>query len=181
MNRAYLSLGSNIDPEYNLPAAVQLLGEYGLVLTSSHVWESRAVDDSNQPNYLNAAVLLETHISARLLRLQVIRNIEHALGRTRDPQDPHTARVIDIDIMLFNRDIIILGQRKIPDEEIMERAFVALPLAEIDPDYIHPENGQTLTEIADGFVTADLPLKRRDEVHLLAQIGISNSNAPPRH
>ncbi len=176
MNRAYLSLGSNIAPEKNLPTAVYLLGEYGLVRASSHIWESPPVDGKNQANYLNAAVLLETQLSATILRLQAIINIENVLGRSRDPQNPHAPRPMDIDIMLFNRDIISLGHRHIPDAEILERAFVALALAEIDPDYVHPENGQTLAEIADSFDDPDSALKRRDDLHLLAQIGIPTTH-----
>lgn len=173
MNRAYLSLGSNIAAEKNLPAAVQLLREYGVVRAISSVWESPAHTGADPPNYFNAAVLLETQLSAPSLRHQAITHIETALGRVRIPQNPQAPRPIDIDIMLFNRDIISLGHRRIPDAEILERAFVALALAELDPEYAHPETGQTLSEIADGFSAANPLLKRRDDVQLMGQKGKS--------
>jgi 2-amino-4-hydroxy-6-hydroxymethyldihydropteridine diphosphokinase len=175
MNRAFLSLGSNIAAEKNLPAAVQLLREYGVVRTSSGVWESPALEGADHPDYLNAAVLLETPLSAVSLRHQAINHIERVLGRVRNPRNPHAPRPIDIDIMLFNRDIISLGHRHIPDGEILERAFVALALAELDPDYIHPLTGQTLAQIASGFSDESLRFRRREDVNLMAEKGISTA------
>ncbi len=175
MNRAYLSLGSNMAAEKNLPKAVQLLRKYGEVRATSSVWESSALGGVDQPNYLNAAVLLETPLSPASLRHQAITHIESVLGRIRNPQNLHAPRPMDIDIMLFNRDIILVGQRHIPDAEIFERWFVALALAEIEPDYVHPETGQTLVEIADSFSTPDSPLKRREDVQLIVQKGLSTA------
>ncbi len=175
MNRAFLSLGSNIAAEKNLPAAVRLLREYGVVRTSSGVWESPALEGADHPDYLNAAVLLETPLSAVSLRHQAINHIERVLGRVRNPRNPHSPRPIDIDIMLFNRDIISLGHRHIPDGEILERAFVALALAELDPDYIHPLTGQTLAQIASGFSDESLRFRRREDVNLMAEKGISTA------
>jgi len=147
VNLAYLSLGSNVEPEHNLPAAVARLARFGHVRAVSTVWESAPVGLVDQPNFLNAAVLLETEFSAQALREQAIAEIEAALGRVRT-ENKNAPRTIDIDIMLFNRDVLQVGRRHIPDPEILERPFVAIPLAEIAPDYIHPETGQTLQQIA---------------------------------
>ena len=146
-NLAYLSLGSNIEPERNLPAAVKLLARYGYVRAVSSVWETEPVGKADQPKFLNAAVLLETVLSAQALREQAITQIEGSLGRVRT-EDKNAPRTIDIDIMLFNHDTLQIGQRHIPGSDILERPFVAIPLAEIDPDYVHPETGQTLQQIA---------------------------------
>jgi len=146
-NLAYLSLGSNIEPERNLPAAVALLAQFGRVRAVSNVYETAPVGFPDQSDYLNAAVLLETTFSARALREEAITQIEAALGRVRT-ENKNAPRTIDIDIMLFNRDVLQIGKRHIPDSEILERPFVAIPLAEIAPDYVHPETGQTLKEIA---------------------------------
>src|SRR5512146_3060036 len=132
-NRAYLSLGSNIAHEFNLPAAVMRLTAFGRIVAVSSVWESRPVGFADQPDYLNAAVLLETPLSAQELRDMAIVAIEAALGRVRS-ENKNASRTIDIDIMLFNRDIFRVGRRRIPDPEVLERPFVAIPLAEIDPD-----------------------------------------------
>lgn len=164
-NLAYLSLGSNIEAERHLPAAVAHLAEFGRVQAVSTVWETPPLGFSQQPNFLNAAVLLETHLSAQTLRQAAIAQIEAALGRVRS-QNKNGPRTIDIDIMLFNRDIIRFGQRRIPDPEVLERPFVAIPLAEIAPDYVHPETGQTLQSIASQFDPTSVGMCRRDDVIL---------------
>jgi len=150
-NRAFLALGSNIDPVNNLPAAVEKLSSYGTVLATSTVWESAPFDGSAQPNFWNAAVFFETSLSANELKFTAIDEIENALHRVRDPGDKNAARTIDIDIALFNREILRVGNSTIPDPALLERAFIAIPLAELDGDYVHPETHQTLSQIADQF------------------------------
>jgi 2-amino-4-hydroxy-6-hydroxymethyldihydropteridine diphosphokinase len=164
-NLAYLSLGSNIEPERNLAAAVQRLSQFGRVRAVSAVWETAPVGFRDQPNFLNVAVLLETALSAQALREQVIASIEEALGRVR-AEDKNAPRTIDIDSMLFNRDVLQVGRRHIPDPEVLGRPFVAILLAEIAPDYVHPETGQTLQEIAQRFDSIAAGMRRRDDVVL---------------
>lgn len=164
-HKAYLSLGSNIEPQYNLPRAVGYLSQFGLVRKASTVWETLPVGPTGQPIYLNAAVLLQTSLSAKCLRLEVIARVEVAMGRIRTG-DRYAPRTIDIDIMLFDRAILDIGHRHIPDPEIYERKFVALTLAEIAPDYVHPETGQTLQEIALRFGPPHAGMRRRDDIVL---------------
>jgi 2-amino-4-hydroxy-6-hydroxymethyldihydropteridine diphosphokinase len=146
---------------------VELLGQYGRVAAASTVWETLPIGSTGQANYLNAVVLLETLLSAQELREQAIPAIETALGRVRTA-DKYAARTIDLDIMLFNEAVLQLGQRHIPDPEIQERAFVAIPLAEIAPDYIHPETGQTLRALATHFDPAESGMKQRQDVVLMS-------------
>jgi 2-amino-4-hydroxy-6-hydroxymethyldihydropteridine diphosphokinase len=148
IHRAYLLLGSNIDPERHLAAACALLSRHGTIRRVSRVYESPPADGSAQPNYLNAAVLLETSHAARELRSGILPEIEQTLGRVRDPHNRYAARTIDIDLALFDTDVVELDGARIPDPDILTRAFVAVPLAEISPDYVHPEHGRTLAEIA---------------------------------
>jgi len=150
LNLAYLSLGSNIEPEHNLPAAVAQLARFGCIRAVSTVWQTAPIGFTDQPDFLNAVVLLETPLSARTLRERVIVQIEQRLNRVRTA-DKNAPRTIDIDIMLFNQDVLSLGRRRIPDPEVLERPFVAIPLAEIAPDYVHPQTGQSLQQIADKF------------------------------
>jgi len=166
VNRAYLALGSNILPEENLPAAVAALTQFGEIEQVSSVWESAPVGDTNQANFLNAAVLLTTTLSAHEVRLNAIDFVEQQLKRKRDAENINAARTIDIDIALFNQDILRIEHRKIPDPEIFERAFLAIPLAEIDPGYLHPETNQTLNEIAEGFRSSANVMQRRLDVRL---------------
>jgi 2-amino-4-hydroxy-6-hydroxymethyldihydropteridine diphosphokinase len=167
MNRAYLSLGSNIEPERNLPAAVRALGGCGRVLRVSSVWETPPVGYADQPNFLNAAVLLDTPLSAEQLCRGPLAEIERALGRVRDPANSNAPRTIDIDLALFNRDVLRVDHRRIPDPDLLTRAFVAVPLAELDPGYVHPEVEQTLATIAAGFAQERSTLIRRSDVVLV--------------
>ncbi len=169
-NRAYLGLGSNIQPHENLPAAVRQLGAYGQVAAVSSVWETAPVGYTDQPNFLNAAVLLLTELSAREIRGQAVVQIESQLRRVRDPDNVNGPRTIDIDLLLFNADVMRHGARETPDPEILSRSFLAIPLAEIDPDYIHPQTNQTLREIAGQFQDEREQMSVRREVDLSAAI-----------
>jgi 2-amino-4-hydroxy-6-hydroxymethyldihydropteridine diphosphokinase len=165
LNAAYLALGSNIRAAENLREAVRMLTKFGSIRRVSRVWESPPVDGSGQPHYLNVAVLFDTPLSARSLRLEAIASIEESLGRVRVPHDKNAPRTIDIDIALFNHDVLTIDHRRVPDPEIAERSFLAQPLAELDPDYVHPELGITLAEIA-GRMTGGALITPRDDVDL---------------
>jgi 2-amino-4-hydroxy-6-hydroxymethyldihydropteridine diphosphokinase len=165
IHHAYLSLGSNIDPEKNLPAAVRDLGRFGRVLRISSVWQSSPVGGPGQPDYLNAALLLETVLTAENLKINGIAAVEALLGRARG-RDRNAPRTIDIDIMLFDREQLRLGDRSIPDQEVLERPFVAIPLAEIAPDYIHPVTGESLAEIASRFDPNSCGMRLRTDLIL---------------
>jgi 2-amino-4-hydroxy-6-hydroxymethyldihydropteridine diphosphokinase len=162
MNDAYLALGSNIDPERNLPEAVLRLRKLGRVKAVSSVWQSVAVGSVPQPDYLNAVVRLETALGAAALQ-DAAHAIEAELGRRRTA-DKFGPRTIDIDLVLFNRESLKIGSRRIPDPDIAERPFLAVPLAELAPEYIHPVSGRTLAEIARPF--AGTSLKPRPDVEL---------------
>ncbi len=149
-NRAYLSLGSNIEPEQNLPAAVRALASFGRIVTVSNVWESAPLGSSGA-NFLNAAVLLETELSAAEIYQRAIPQVERQLGRVRDPHDKNAPRTIDVDLSLFNHDVFEWAGHRIPDPDIMTRPFVAIPLAELDPDYVHPTEQRRLADIAAGW------------------------------
>ena len=165
IHHAYLSLGSNIDPEKNLQAAVRELGRFGRVLRVSRVWQSPAVGGPGQPDYLNAALLLETALLAEDLKKHGIAAVEALLGRVRG-RDRNAPRTIDIDIMFFDSGHLCLGYRNIPDQEVLERPFVAISLAEIAPDYIHPVTGDSLAEIASRFDPNSYGMRLRSDLNL---------------
>lgn len=165
-NRVFLALGSNIEPERNLPLAVRELGQHGHIISTSRVWETPPVDGSVQATFLNAAVLLESSLPANQLQQRIVEPIEQRLNRVRDANDKFGPRTIDIDVTLFNRDILQFGRRRIPDPDLLSRPFVAIPVAELDPDYVHPETGQSLAEIAATFDGRRSEMKSRDDVVL---------------
>ena len=135
----YLNIGSNINPERNLPQAIHLLRQHGEVKAISNAWQSHAFG-SNGPDFLNACILFLTPLSARALKEQVIRPIEAKLGRVRSA-DKFAPRTIDIDIILFDDEPF--------GWEFWSNAFVVVPLAELLPDYHHPLNYEKLSRVAE--------------------------------
>jgi 2-amino-4-hydroxy-6-hydroxymethyldihydropteridine diphosphokinase len=163
-NRAYLSLGSNIDHEKNITAALALLAEPGRLLAISTIWETEPVGFTQQPNFLNGAALVETALSAAAFKDRVLRQIEDDLGRVRVAGNKNAPRTIDLDLLLFNEEILEIDGQEIPSPEVLARSFVAIPLAEIAPDYIHPLTGETLSEIARRFADKTTLMRRRDDL-----------------
>jgi 2-amino-4-hydroxy-6-hydroxymethyldihydropteridine diphosphokinase len=136
---AFLGLGSNLgDRLTNLQTAVDALqGEPGLrVIASSRVWETVPVGGPPQPDYLNAVLRVETELSARDL-LDIARRVEARLGRVR--KERWGARAIDVDVLLFDEDVIAEPDLEVPHPRLSQRAFVVLPLLELEPDPVLPD------------------------------------------
>ena len=166
-NRVFICLGSNVEPEVNLPAAVALLAGYGVIRAASTVYETLPVGDDDQANFLNAAVLLETTATLGDVREQIVPAIESALGRIRLPGHRNGPRTIDLDVALFNDAVTGSGRRALPDPDIDRYAFVAIPLAELQPDYVHPISGKSLKTIAGRLSIAAGDMCPRDDVRLI--------------
>jgi len=147
MNYPYLVLGSNIEKEVNLPGGVALLARQARLQAISSVYETAPIGGGCVENYLNIAVLLETALDPPALKWQVLRPLERALGRVRTANKV-APRTLDIDIVLWNDEILQLDGKWIPDPDILTCAHICLPLAEIAPDYIHPQSGESLAHIA---------------------------------
>ena len=147
-NQIIISLGSNIDKEINLPLAVQLLAQKCRLVAVSPVYETVPVGLVNQANFFNAAVLVETELDAAQFKREVLMPIEEKLGRVRSA-DKNAPRTIDLDISLFNGSVTDLDKNHhIPDPDILKFPHVAVPIADIVPDMVHPETGETLSAIA---------------------------------
>jgi 2-amino-4-hydroxy-6-hydroxymethyldihydropteridine diphosphokinase len=162
VNRVFLALGSNINSEHNMREAVRRLSLYCRPMAVSPVYETTPVGNTEQPNFLNAAALIETDLTAAELKAQVLQVIEGELGRVRT-EDKNAPRTIDLDIALFGDQVLDLGQRHIPDPDILKCPHIAVPLADLAPTMRHPETGQTLQEIAQGLPACGL-VRRPDVV-----------------
>ena len=154
-NHVFVALGSNINPERNLPEAVRLLSLRCRLVAVSPVYETAPVGKTDQPSFLNAAVLIETELGAPELKTRVLQRIEQELGRVRTA-DKNAPRTIDLDITLFNDEALDIGHRHIPDPDLLRYPHIAVPMADLAPEYVHPESGQTLKEIARGMSSAGL-------------------------
>jgi 2-amino-4-hydroxy-6-hydroxymethyldihydropteridine diphosphokinase len=151
--RAFLSLGSNIDPLTNLPQAVRLLRQHSPDLHLSQVYETRAVG-SDGPNFLNLAAGLTTPLEAGVLKKKVLRAIEQSLGRVRTA-DKFAPRTIDLDIIVFHEQVL--------EPEVWRRVYLALPLSELLPGLVQPETGRSLREVAQQLVKLE-PILLHPEV-----------------
>ncbi|WP_422121819.1 2-amino-4-hydroxy-6-hydroxymethyldihydropteridine diphosphokinase [Planococcus sp. X10-3] len=141
MNNSYLSLGSNMGNRLEmLKQAVRLLNEHQSidVLKISSLYETEPVGFTEQEPFLNMVVYLQTDLSALDL-LEVCQDIERKLDRKREIR--WGPRTIDLDILLFNSDKIKTDRLIIPHPRMHERAFVLIPLLELDPgqDFIEPQ------------------------------------------
>lgn len=172
LERVFIALGSNIDAplaktgdyrEHNLRRAVQLLAERCRLLAVSPVYETLPVGTIDQPNFLNAAALIETDLSPAALKADVLQVVERSLGRRRTT-DRNAPRTIDLDIALYGRRVTEVGDRRIPDPEILRYAHLARPLADLAPTLTHPETGETLGEIA--LLLGDTGLTPRPDIVL---------------
>ena len=152
----YISLGSNIDPAANLKRAVKLISQRCTLLAVSHAYRTPPQGFTDQADFLNLAVKVTTDLDAITLKRSVLDWIERELKRVRDPNNKNAPRTIDLDISLWNDSILEYGDKpwRIPDKDILRYAHVALPLAEIAPDYLHPTEKITLSEIAARFSDA---------------------------
>jgi 2-amino-4-hydroxy-6-hydroxymethyldihydropteridine diphosphokinase len=143
MNLAYLLLGSNIgDAVGNVQkAGIAIQQHCGSILKSSSLYETAAWGNTNQQSFINQVLFIKTNLVANDL-LQKILHIEQQMGRVRT--EKYAARIIDIDILFFNKEIINETKLVIPHPEMIHRRFVLVPLSEIVPHKIHPIYKKTI-------------------------------------
>jgi len=137
MFKVYLILGGNLgDKRDNLQKAIELIAIHiGNVVKSSSIYETEPWGETDQPGFLNLALIAETNLSP-LKVLEEIHKIEALLGRKRE--EHWGARTMDIDILFYDNEIINLSNLIIPHPYIAKRRFVLAPLLEIIPNFVHP-------------------------------------------
>ena len=145
MNSSYLLIGGNEgDREAALAEARTHLETAGTIRKASSLYETAPWGRTDQPWFLNQALLLETSSDAPAL-LRTLLHIEENMGRKR--LEKYGSRRIDIDILFFNDAIVRLPDLVIPHPEIANRRFVLEPLNEIAPEYCHPVLHLTVREL----------------------------------
>jgi 2-amino-4-hydroxy-6-hydroxymethyldihydropteridine diphosphokinase len=131
MNQAYIALGSNLDdPARQLRRAVTAIDTWNeaTVDRSSHMYRSKAVGPGEQPDYLNAVILITTSLTPTVL-LEKLQSQEN--NQDRERQERWGARTLDLDILLYDEQIIDNKILALPHPRMKERNFVLYPLAEI--------------------------------------------------
>ncbi|MCJ7715040.1 MAG: 2-amino-4-hydroxy-6-hydroxymethyldihydropteridine diphosphokinase [Anaerolineales bacterium] len=147
-----IGIGSNLNPEDNIQKALELLSSLVSIIQVASIWQTPAVG-SDGPDYLNSAVLIKSNLNRDQLKSRVLTKIERELGRIRST-NKNADRTIDLDILMQNDSCL--------DEDLWSQAHVAVPAAEIYPDCINPQSGETLLQASRRLNSDRLFIKRID-------------------
>ncbi|WP_148631323.1 2-amino-4-hydroxy-6-hydroxymethyldihydropteridine diphosphokinase [Bacillus sp. E214] len=154
MNKVYIGLGTNVgDRESNLKDAISELAAVPEIeiISLSSIYETNPVGYLEQGKFLNMVVCINTTFDAQTLLVTCMK-IEQILGRKREIR--WGPRTIDLDILLYNQENIVTKNLIVPHPRMLDRAFVVIPLVEIDKDIILPNMEKPIREIMD-----DIPEK----------------------
>lgn len=138
-NKAILLVGSNIEPQKNIASALLEIRRLAILVAHSRVWETAAVG-SDGPNFLNLALEIKTLRDPQQIKNEIITPVENKLHRVRST-DKYAPRTIDIDVIVYNNEVL--------DQNLWEKAFVALPVVELAPHLLHPVSGLPLSTITE--------------------------------
>ena len=145
-----IALGANLpsrygDPAATIRAAIDALYDNGLgILAVSRIWLTAPVPVSNQPWYHNAVVQVETSLDPYQL-LSLLHQVEDGFGRVRTERN--APRILDLDLVAYNADIVDRPSLIVPHPRMHERAFVLLPISDIAPNWVHPITGKTIDQM----------------------------------
>jgi 2-amino-4-hydroxy-6-hydroxymethyldihydropteridine diphosphokinase len=160
MNKAYLLTGGNMgNRKWHLQQALEhIKHNIGPVVAASGIYETAAWGKTDQAAFLNQALEIDTPLTAQEL-LNALLSIETQMGRLR--QEKFGARIIDIDILLYNNSILHEAALTVPHPELTNRRFALTPLMEIAKDVIHPVSGKTIYSLLKECPDV-LPVKKLD-------------------
>jgi 2-amino-4-hydroxy-6-hydroxymethyldihydropteridine diphosphokinase len=146
MNRIYLLLGSNIgNSKVSLAKAItQIEKKIGALSRQSGLYSTTAWGNIKQPDFLNQVIIIETKLTP-LQTMHTILAIEKKMGRIRTVKN--APRIIDIDILFFNKEIIDEPGLIVPHPQIQNRRFVLVPLNQLSPNLKHPALKKTIHQL----------------------------------
>jgi 2-amino-4-hydroxy-6-hydroxymethyldihydropteridine diphosphokinase len=148
---AAIALGSNLASEWgdraaNLREAVRRVKRLGQVRAVSRFYDTAPVGYTDQPNFLNAAMLLETELEPVEL-MRALLAVERAMGRDRAAAVAKGPRVIDLDLLLMDDVVMVTEALTLPHPAMAQRRFVLEPLKQIAPTLVDPLSGRTVAEM----------------------------------
>jgi len=158
MALVYIGLGSNLsDPQQQIHLAIEALEQIQSSALSqvSSLYFSRPMGPQDQPDYMNAVAAITTTLTPLTL-LDELQKIENRAGRVRK-DNRWGARILDLDILLFDQDIINNERLTVPHYGLELREFVLLPLAEISPNLTLP-NGKSVLSLSQNIETNGLKM-----------------------
>ena len=146
MNTTYLLLGSNMgnSRQQLLNAKKNIHQQIGKTIRQSNLYQTAAWGNTHQPDFLNQVIIVQTKLTAAQT-MQAILTIEKKMGRIRSKKnDP---RIIDIDILFFNKEIISTANLMVPHPQLQNRNFVLVPLNQLSPNFKHPVLNKTIHQL----------------------------------
>ncbi len=148
INTAYLLLGSNLgNKKENLNKSIEFVSaKVGKLIKKSSIYETQSWGFETKNTFLNQVIKIETTLSSEIL-LDTILQIENQIGRKRKTSATYESRIIDIDILFYNFDIINQKKLIIPHPELHKRNFTLFPLKEIAEGLIHPVLNKNISEL----------------------------------
>lgn len=145
MIHVFLGIGTNLgDRKRNLQEARAALSQRLEILKESSIYQTSPWGYLDQPAFLNQVIEAQTALSSLNL-LDFLKQTENQLGRQANFR--FGPRLIDLDILFYGNRIIQTPCLQVPHPRLTERAFVLIPLAEIAPEFMHPQNKQTVTQL----------------------------------
>lgn len=163
MARAFIGVGSNIAPGQSISEALRQLAQSARMIAISTFYRQPALGHPDAPEFINGVVAAGTDLPPLRFKLDVLRRIEDALGRRRDA-DEFAPRTIDLDLLLYGDQIMQSDELPLPHPDILKRAFVAIPLDELEPALVLPGSG-----IALHAVVAQLSSESMEPLHEYSQ------------
>ncbi len=159
MARAFIGIGSNIDPAENVRAAIISLARATRLTAISMVYRTDALDRPDQPPYFNCVAEIGTDLPPLEVKRNILRVIECSLGRERSA-DKYAPRKIDLDLIAYDDVVMDADGLTLPDPEIRKRPFLAIPLFELAPDLVLAGCNERIADIASRLPRGGLePLK----------------------
>jgi len=147
VTRAFISAGSNIDPGKNIRKALIELARQVRVLGISTVYMTEPEGRPAQPKFYNCVVAVDCPMPPVELKYKVLRLIEDSLGRKRG-EDKYAERTIDLDLILYGDLVVNTDAMRLPDPQILERPFIAIPLRELSPGLVLPGLNVSIDDVA---------------------------------
>ncbi len=146
MSRVFLSLGSNIRPAENIRKALRKLSKKMAINAISTVYCTEPEGRPEQPLYFNCVLEAECGSSPYEIKFHILRPIEKEMGRVRS-HNKYAARTIDLDLIAYDDLVLKTEELTVPDPLITVRPFIAIPLAEVAPDFVVPDTKMPIQEI----------------------------------
>ncbi len=169
MARAYIGVGSNINPEFYIEKALDLLNKKVDITGISSFYKTKPLLNKNINDFINGVWQINTSLEPDKLKHDILKKIEKKLHRKKI-KDKYSSRTIDLDLLLYDNKVINNDNIKIPDPDIYTRAFILLPLYELDPKIILPDTGKYIKDIINDFNTNDMVLMKEFSGYLKNKI-----------